>query len=293
MKNKILTVVLIMFFAAGLLIFNYPVISTLYNQLHQGTVMATYDKNLARLKEEELERYYEEAKDYNEKLAQTGEQLRDAFSQEGKEDDEEYLRVLDMEESGVMGSVEIPDINLYLPVYHGTASDVLKTGIGHLEGSSIPVGGADTHSILTGHRGLPQAELFTNLDQIENGDIFYIHILQKTLAYKVYNIEVIEPENTEHLVIEKGRDLLTLLTCTPYGINSHRLLIHGERTEYTEDETVTGSVSRKENLWHWLVAQKAFLISAGMVILAIAYGIFRLIRRCMKKCRSKKEEADL
>ena len=171
-------------FAAGILIFNYPALSTLYNQLHQGTVMAEYDEELARMEQEELDAYRQEAVEYNERLAGNGGAVRDAFAQDGGEDpdDPAYAGVLDMEESGVMGAVEIPGINVYLPIYHGTSADVLNVGAGHLMGTSFPVGGESTHAVLTGHRGLPTAELFTDLDQVEEGDLFYIHILKETLA---------------------------------------------------------------------------------------------------------------
>ena len=136
-----------------------------------------------------------------------------------------------------MGYIEIPTIDCYLPIYHGTDEDTLKKGIGHIEQTSFPIGGDTTHSVLTGHTGLPEAELFTRLDEMEIGDIFYIHILDEVLAYKVYGIKIIEPEDVSDIVIENNRDLVTLLTCTPYGINTHRLLVMGERTELTEETT--------------------------------------------------------
>lgn len=158
-------------------------------------------------------------------------------------------------------------------------------------GTSVPVGGESTHSVLTGHRGLPTAELFTDLDQVREGDVFYIHILKETLAYQVYAIETVLPEQVDSLGIEQGRDLVTLVTCTPYGINSHRLLIHAERTDYDEtqgDQTKT----MNETLWQWLLSQKTFLLSVGIVLIALIYGIIRLIRRIRNNSRKKKEEAN-
>lgn len=151
-------------------------------------------------------------------LVRENPQLSDAFSQEAKKSDSAYSHVLDMEDSGVMGALEIPKISLYLPIYHGTSQEVLEKGIGHLEGTSIPIGGKNTHAVLTGHRGLPSAELFSNLDQLERNDEFYIHILGKTLAYKVFQVETVKPEDTGHLTIAKGQDRVTLVTCTPYGL---------------------------------------------------------------------------
>lgn len=293
MRNKIIGVAAVFLFAAGILIFNYPTISTLYNQLHQGTVMADYDERLAKMEQEELDAYRQEAVEYNEKLAGSNAVLTDAFTQndaEGQGGDPEYDGILDMEESGVMGAIEIPDINVYLPIYHGTSSDVLNIGVGHLKGSSFPVGGESTHSVLTGHRGLPTAELFTNLDQVEKGDIFYIHILKETLAYRVYSIETVRPEQVDSLGIQEGRDLVTLVTCTPYGINSHRLLIHAERTA-CDGVQESQKAAMRESLWQWLLSQKTFLLSIGFILIVLIYGGIRLIR-IRKNSRRKKEEAN-
>ena len=293
MRNKIIGVAAVLLFAAGILIFNYPTISTLYNQLHQGTVMADYDERLAKMEQEELDAYRQEAVEYNEKLAGSNAVLTDAFTQndaEGQVGDPEYDGVLDMEESCVMGAIEIPDINVYLPIYHGTSSDVLNIGVGHLKGSSFPVGGGCTHSVLTGHRGLPTAELFTNLDQVEKGDIFYIHILKETLAYRVYSIETVLPEQVDSLGIQEGRDLVTLVTCTPYGINSHRLLIHAERTA-CDGVQESQKAAMRESLWQWLLSQKTFLLSIGFILIVLIYGGIRLIR-IRKNSRRKKEEAN-
>ena len=180
--------------------------------------MTTYDDTVQKMNEEKKKKYWQEAKAYNERLAGTTPQLTDAFSDKGNKEDSDYNQILNLEEdTGVMGSIEIPKISVYLPIYHGTSAEVLERGVGHMEGTSFPIGGRSTHTVLTGHRGLPSAELFTNLDQIEENDIFYLHILDKTLAYKVYNIETVEPSNVESLAIQQGRDLATLVTCTPYG----------------------------------------------------------------------------
>ena len=289
MKSKIATFFVVLFFIAGLGVFNYPVISTLYNQLHEGTVMASYDETVAKMEQEELDALYKQAQDYNRKIAEEGPTVQDAFEQGETVEDELYNQTLNMEGSGVMGSIEIPKIHVFLPIYHGTSSDVLEVEVGHLQGSSLPVGGDTTHSILTGHRGLPSAELFTNLDQLEEGDIFYIHILRKTLAYKIYNIETILPEEVENLVIEEGKDLITLVTCTPYGINSHRLLLHAERTVYEEPEKeINTAEARSQNLWEWLLEQKSFLISAAVLALLLLYLILSFIRNIIKKGKTEK-----
>ena len=289
MKSKIATFFVVLFFIAGLGVFNYPVISTLYNQLHEGTVMASYDEKVAQMEQEELDALYKQAQDYNRKIAEEGPTVQDAFEHGETVEDELYDQTLNMEGSGVMGSIEIPKIHVFLPIYHGTSPDVLEVGVGHLQGSSLPVGGDTTHSILTGHRGLPSAELFTNLDQLEEGDIFYIHILRKTLAYKIYNIETILPEEVENLIIEEGKDLITLVTCTPYGINSHRLLLHAERTVYEEPEQeINTAEARSQNLWKWLLEQKSFLISAAVLVLLLLYLILSFIRNIIKKGKTEK-----
>ena len=192
MRNKFVGILAVLLLAIGFLILNYPTLSTLYNQLHQGTVLTTYDDTVQKMNEEKKKEYWQEAKAYNERLAGTTPQLTDAFSNKGNKEDSDYNQILNLEEdTGVMGSIEIPKISVYLPIYHGTSAEVLERGVGHMEGTSFPIGGRSTHAVLTGHRGLPSAELFTNLDQIEENDIFYLHILDKTLAYKVYNIETV------------------------------------------------------------------------------------------------------
>ena len=183
-------------------------------------------------------------------------------------------------------ALEIPKISLYLPIYHGTSQEVLEKGIGHLEGSSMPIGGKNTHAVLTGHRGLPSAELFSNLDQLERDDEFYIHILGETLAYKVFHVETVKPEETGHLAIARGRDRITLVTCTPYGINTHRLLVHAKRVPYKEKENTN---SQKDTLWKWLMKQKVFLISTDVLVFFIIYFLIRCFwQRNVKKRRRKK-----
>lgn len=289
MRNKIINIMAVLLLAVGFLILNYPTLSTLYNQLHQGTVLTDYDDSVQKMDEEKKKEYWEEAKAYNERLAGSSQQLMDAFSDKKQKEDSEYDQILNLEENtGVMGSIEIPKISVYLPIYHGTSSEVLERGVGHLEGSSFPIGGKSTHTVLTGHRGLPSAELFTNLDQIQENDVFYIHVLGKTLAYKVYDIETVKPTEVDSLAIQQGRDLATLVTCTPYGINSHRLLIHALRIPYKGEQEDTKK-ALQDNLWQWLLKQKVFLASVGIVILLLIYGIVQMIRSRRQKRRAKEK----
>ncbi|MCI6857883.1 MAG: class C sortase [Eubacterium sp.] len=280
MKSKLMRTTVILLFAAGLLIFNYPVLSSLYNQIQQNKLMDAYDTKVGTMSEADKKKYLKEAAIYNKKLAEQRVQLSDAFSEEGEKKDARYDKVLAIDKSGVLGSIEIPRISLYLPIYHGTSSEVLERGIGHLEGTSFPVGGENTHAVLTGHRGLPSAELFSNLDQIKKQDIFYIHILGETLAYKVFSVETVEPSQTDHLVVEKGQDLVTLVTCTPYGVNTHRLLIHGYRIPYKEPAKKN---TVKENLWKWIWKQKTFLVSILIVLLAVLFEMAQLVKKRRKK----------
>lgn len=290
MKSKILGILIVLFFAAGYVTLNYPVLGTLYNQICEGKVLDSYENAVQTMDEGRREKYWKEAQEYNAMLAKENPQLSDAFSQEAKKEDSAYHHVLNMEDSGVMGALEIPKLSLYLPVYHGTSSDVLEKGVGHLEGSSIPIGGKNTHAVLTGHRGLPSAELFSNLDQMERNDEFYIHILGKTLAYKVFHVETIRPEETGHLAIAKGQDRVTLVTCTPYGINTHRLLVHAKRVPYKESDNTD---SRKDSLWKWLWKQKTFLISSAVLLLLIVSGIVRIWRMRRKRKRKKRRRNEV
>lgn len=286
MKNKIIGILVVLFFVAGYVTLNYPVFGTLYNQIRGQKVLDSYDQAVQTMDESKRKKYWKEAEDYNAMLVKENPQLSDAFSQEEKKEDSAYNHVLDMEESGVMGALEIPKISLYLPIYHGTSAEVLEKGIGHLEGSSMPIGGKNTHAVLTGHRGLPSAELFSNLDQLERDDEFYIHILGKTLAYKVFNVETVRPEETGHLTIAKGQDRVTLVTCTPYGINTHRLLVHAKRVPYTEQKDKNTS---KSNLWNWLLKQKTFLASTAVLVLLIIYSLFHRKNKKKRKNRHKKK----
>ena len=284
MKSKILGILITLFFAGGYIILNYPVFGTLYNQVRGEKVLKSYDEAVQTIDEGKRQKYLKEAQDYNKMLIEDNPQLSDAFSQEEKKADSAYNHVLNMEESGVMGALEIPKISVYLPIYHGTSQEVLERGVGHLEGTSIPIGGKDTHAVLTGHRGLPSAELFSNLDQLERNDKFYIHILGEILAYKVFNVETVRPEETGHLAIAKGQDRVTLVTCTPYGINTHRLLIHAKRIPYTDQNTN----SEKSTLWKWLLKQRVFLVSTVVGILLLLSSFVRSKKKKRKKQQRRK-----
>lgn len=291
MKKYLPIIIIVLLFLGGAGLVLYPVVSSWYMGRHQGQVIADYDAEAAKLSQAQMEEELEKARRYNESLLGNV-VLTDPFNAEGlEEQNTEYEDLLNIGGDGVMGSVEIPGQDIYLPIYHGTDSVSLEKGAGHLQNSSLPVGGKGTHAVISGHTALPTAELFTDLDQVEKGDVFYIHILKETLAYRVYDIETVLPEQVESLGIVQGRDLVTLVTCTPYGINSHRLLIHAERTVY-DGEQGDQAAAMQKSLWQWLLSQKTFLLSAGLILIVLLYGIIRFIRRIRKNSRRKKEEAN-
>ena len=220
---------------AGICLCLYPVLSSFLEGEHLKNVVSTYESNVEKIKEEETEQMFHDAEEYNAILSQEAGSIA-SKSREERLLEKRYGELLNLSGTGIMGVIEIPKISVNLPIYHGTTEEVLSIGIGHLEGSSLPVGGKNTHSILTGHRGLPNAKLFTRLDELEKGDLFYIRVGNKTLAYQVNEITVMKPEAAEKLTREAEKDMVSLITCTPYGINSHRLVVTGERTPYKDTE---------------------------------------------------------
>lgn len=219
-------VILIFVFLVGLSLLLYPTLSDYWNSFHQTSAITDYSENVAGLDNQEYDKIWSEAEAYNEKLL---ERTNDFYLNETQQ--EEYERLLNVSANGVIGYIDIPVIDCSLPVYHGTSNTVLQVAIGHLEWSSLPVGGKSTHSILSGHRGLPSAKLFTDLNKMVVGDVFMLNVLDNVLTYEVDQILIIEPNELDDLVIVEGQDYCTLMTCTPYGINSHRLLVRGHRVD--------------------------------------------------------------
>ncbi len=220
-------------FLAGLIMFLYPVISNLWNQHVQDEIMSHYVARVDKLDTSKIDAIWSAAEDYNKQ--HTTNYIKDAFTQSEKYIlKHPYDQLLDPDGNEIMGSLEIPKISVNLAIYHGIGEEALSQGCGHVEGTSLPIGGTGTHAVLAAHRGLANARLFTDLDQLGEGDVFYLHILDKTLAYEVDKITVCLPEDTSGLTLEPDKDLVTLLTCTPYGVNSHRLLVRGSRIPYEE-----------------------------------------------------------
>lgn len=236
MRKKITSVIIGLIFLVGLGILLYPTVSNLVNEHNQSKVVAGYSEAVSGMSETDYTARLAAAEVYNEKIAQAG-SLAAAVRMENANHLEEYNSLLNVAGNSVMGVIRIPKIKVSLPIYHTTEDAVLQVGVGHFTGSSLPVGGENTHCILSGHRGLPSAKLFTDLDQIVEGDQFYMDVLGDTLAYQVDQVSVVLPEEVEALDVTPGQDYVTLVTCTPYGVNSHRLLIRGTRVPYVPEET--------------------------------------------------------
>lgn len=223
MKKNKSTIILILVFFVGLSVMLYPTISDYVNQLHQTRAVANYAADVDKLSDADYTAYFEAADAFNAQIAADPDALYfpDRFPS--------YESTLDVTGTGIMGYITIEKIGVELPIYHGTSDAVLQVAAGHLEGTSLPVGGASTHAVISAHRGLPSAKLFTNLDQLEVGDTFTITVLDRTLTYEVDNISIVLPTETDSLKVSEGKDYVTLMTCTPYGINTHRLLVRGRR----------------------------------------------------------------
>lgn len=253
-------------FFLGLCFCLFPLVSRVSVQKHQKNIIATYQENIRKYDADDVTECIKNAVSYNRKIYQIN----------GDIQKENYESQLNLFGNGMMGSIQIPDIDVHLPIYHGTGEEVLSAGVGHLEESSLPVGGTNTHSVLTGHRGLPNSRLFTRLDELKTGDLFFIHIYRRTLAYQVCEIQVTEPENREFMKICEGDDKVSLVTCTPYGINTRRLIVTGKRTVYKKadyNETKTVPPSYREQIF-WM--------------LPVGFMLFSITGRRNKKKKRKK-----
>lgn len=259
MKKKAGNLVIGIIFLAGLSLLLYPFVANQWNNYRQKQLISGYEQVVSEKEAAEGIDYDAErkkAEEYNEALLPCV--LPDSFAlAESSGVDPVYMNTLNIAGDEMMGSVEIPKIDIKIPIYHTTEEEVLNKGAGHLEGSSLPVGGANTHAVISAHRGLPSASLFTDLDQLKEGDHFLIHVLNETLCYEVDKISVVKPEDTSALAVEDGQDLVTLLTCTPYGVNTERLLVRGHRVPYVEEEvkeekTVLSGSSLHTNYLLWV-----------------------------------------
>ena len=258
----------------GLLICSYPIYSNLSNYKDQYDAIHSYQKEVKHTKTADLSSMIKEAKEYNEALYN--------YQKTGLADEKlssrNYKKLLSLNGAKTIGTLEIPSINVNLPIYHGTSESVLNVAVGHLSSSSLPVGGKNTRAVLTGHRGLPSSKLFTRLDELKKGDLFYVKVGNKTLAYKVYKIETILPTEVEKLSVEDGKDEVSLVTCTPYGINTHRLVVTGKRTKYIPE--VKDGIKRKIPS----IRECTFTL---IPILLIIYFVYSSFSKKKKKARKQ------
>lgn len=244
--KKILNVVFALMFVAGFLLLTYPTISDQWNTYRQSKLISSYEETVSTMEPEDFSEEWEKARAFNDTLTENN-IYGDVFAGEDEDlEDTEYWSVLNAAGDGVMGYISIPKINVKLSIYHGTSDDILQTGVGHLDGTKLPIGGESTHCVLAAHRGLPSARLFTDIDQLEKGDRFYIHVLDEVLAYEVDQIyDMVDKDDMETLEsamsIVDGEDHVTLFTCTPYGVNTHRLLVRGVRVPYEGEEDIAAT----------------------------------------------------
>lgn len=262
-KEKLSNIILIVVFLVGLSLLLYPTVSDYWNSMHQSKAIAGYAEAVADLDDDIYEQLWADAQSYNETLIESGgpRELTD-------EEREEYEAQLNVSGNGIIGYIEIPKISCSLPIYHGTDEGVLQIAIGHIEGSSLPVGGESTHCVLSGHRGLPSAKLFTDLDQLVEGDTFVLRVLDETLTYEVDQILIVLPNELEALQIEEGKDYCTLVTCTPYGVNSHRLLVRGHRVASAVDANAARVTADAMQIEPVLIAP---LVAVPMLLLLLIY----------------------
>lgn len=270
--------VMMLLAAAGIIL--YPLISNAYMERHQSTIQTQYEESIAHIDTAELDNERAKAEQYNTALIPGVRAFsRDALTAAA----EEYRNILTTGGTEIMGYVDIPKIGIYLPIYHGTEEESLQRGIGHLLGTSLPVGGESTHAVLTGHSGLSGQKMFSDIGQLEAGDLFFLHILGETLAYEVEEIATVLPEETDRLVIEPGNDLCTLVTCTPYGINTHRLLARGHRAAYTPEAEASAEGALKQgepvkSTWTSQYLKGVYIglgAAGGMLILMLAASLLR------------------
>lgn len=264
----------------------YPLISNYVNQLHSSTIAKDYEQKVSRISEEQEAKMIQDAQAYNQSLIGIN-SIMDPFSEENESETEDdiYNSLLKIDDTGMMGYIEIPKIDILLPIYHGTSEEVLQSGVGHLKNTSLPVGGKSSHAVLSGHRGLANAKIFTDLNKMKKGDVFYIKVLHHTFAYQVDQILTVEPSDTEALKIEGGKDYVTLVTCTPYAINTHRLLVRGTRIPYKEATKVDKEMKLERGLPFYMKA----LIGAVIAVIGI-YVISRMYGRKKEKTNEKTDK---
>lgn len=283
MKKVIAAVIFIVLMVIGIGIIGYPLASNFLMSLNLDSEVQTYLNAASNLDSEEYDKQLSLAQEYNNSLRGNYD-IGDPFGKEIETDDE-YYDLLNIDGTSVMACIEIPALKIKYPIYHGTSDDVLNKGIGHMRNTSLPIGGKGTHAVLTGHTGLSNAKLFTDIDKLEEGDVFYIYVMNKTLAYSIDQIKVVEPSDTSALKIDDENDYVTLVTCTPYGLNTHRLLVRGTRIPYVESEKkVQPSLVEKST---YNEEYMSAIIIGGLVMAGLLF-IYILIKVVLRICRKRK-----
>ena len=267
MKKHLSTILLVLALLAGVSLLLYPSVSDYWNSMHATQAVTDYAQQVETLDHTKYDQMLQAAADYNRSLLERSSDyaLTDAQKQQ-------YEELLSLDDTGMIGYIEIPEIKVQLPIYHGTSDGVLQIAAGHLDWTSLPVGGESTHCVLSGHRGLPSATLFTNLDQLDKGDTFIIRVLDEVLTYEVDQILIVEPDDVSALTIEDGKDLCTLVTCTPYGINSHRLLVRGHRVENADDASAVRVTSDAIRIESVIVAPFVAMPFLFILLLVLLFG---------------------
>ena len=273
-RRTLVNIIAVAAILVGCSVLLYPTVSNYLSQKNSTVAISRYDETVDQMKEEEKQKILQAAIDYNDSVATEG-VSGDPFSDQSSQDQDPYWNILMLEDSSLMGYIRIPKIHVELPIYHGTSEGVLQRGVGHWKGSSLPIGGKGTHAVLTGHRGLPTLDLFSDLDQLEIGDVFYIGVLDETLAYEVDQIQTVLPYETESLSVVEGEDYVTLVTYTPYAVNTHRLLVRGHRIAYEEAVKIEPD-ERTSKVWMPIEIRALLTVLA---VLVIVYIIYRLLRR--------------
>lgn len=293
--RKVLNVVFALMFLAGFLILAYPTISDQWNTYRQSRLISSYEETVSTMEEEDFSEEWEKARAFNDTLKENN-IYGDVFAGDAEEiEDTEYWSVLNVAGDGVMGYLSIPKINVKLSIYHGTSVDVLQTGVGHLDGTKLPIGGESTNCVLSAHRGLPSARLFTDIDQLEKGDRFYIHVLDEILAYEVDMIyDMVDKDDMEalssDLAIVDGEDHVTLFTCTPYGVNTHRLLVRGVRVPYNGEEEVAAAPA--ESMVQAVQNYYMLYLVLGLAVTLLVILILRCLIRPKRRRKSGGGQAD-
>lgn len=278
MKKVLSTVLIILVFIAGIAVFLYPTVSHYLYEKNSTRAITEHSENISKLSPEVIAEEKEAVRRYNKSLFENAVVLTDPFDPDAYPiTDGEYTELLAFDD--VMAYIEIPAISVYLPIYHGTEEETLLIGVGHLENTSLPAGGESTHAVLSAHCGLPSARLFTDLNLLREGNIFRIYVLDETLTYQVYGIETVDPDDSSSLFIQEGEDLVTLITCTPYGKNTHRLLVHGRRIEEKDEALIEEPTIQKKMTWEDYTKLAAVAITAVFILLLLGSAITDLIRR--------------